>query len=84
MEPEPRSRPSEPGHCVSRPPSSGSAFPASLLSAAGAEPGSLPGTVAAVLPAGGCGERMGVSIPKQFCGLLERPLISYTLQALER
>lgn len=40
--------------------------------------------VAAVLPAGGSGERMGVPTPKQFCQVLERPLISYTLQALER
>ncbi|XP_015994937.2 D-ribitol-5-phosphate cytidylyltransferase [Rousettus aegyptiacus] len=40
--------------------------------------------VAAVLPAGGRGERMGVPTPKQFCPILERPLISYTLQALER
>ncbi|KAM6152449.1 D-ribitol-5-phosphate cytidylyltransferase [Erethizon dorsatum] len=27
---------------------------------------------------------MGVATPKQFCPVLERPLISYTLQALER
>lgn len=40
--------------------------------------------VAAVLPAGGSGERMGVPTPKQFCPILDRPLISYTLQALER
>ncbi|XP_021109810.1 isoprenoid synthase domain-containing protein isoform X2 [Heterocephalus glaber] len=40
--------------------------------------------VAAVLPAGGCGERMGVATPKQFCRVLGRPLISHTLQALER
>lgn len=40
--------------------------------------------VAAVLPAGGSGERMGVRTPKQFCPVLERPLISHTLQALER
>lgn len=65
-------------------PSAGSAFPASRVSAAGAEPGSRPTAVAAVLPAGGCGERMGVRTPKQFCRVLERPLISYTLQALER
>ncbi|XP_004702759.1 D-ribitol-5-phosphate cytidylyltransferase, partial [Echinops telfairi] len=31
----------------------------------------------------GCGERMGVPTPKQFCLVLERPLISYALQALE-
>lgn len=32
----------------------------------------------------GLRERMGVRTPKQFCRVLERPLISYTLQALER
>ncbi|XP_064410900.1 D-ribitol-5-phosphate cytidylyltransferase isoform X2 [Latimeria chalumnae] len=40
--------------------------------------------VAVVLPAGGSGERMGILTPKQFCCLLERPLISYTVQAFER
>ena len=40
--------------------------------------------VAAVLPAGGVGERMGMSTPKQFCKLLNRPLISYTIEAFER
>ncbi|XP_055480265.1 D-ribitol-5-phosphate cytidylyltransferase isoform X2 [Psammomys obesus] len=84
MEPGLHSRPAEPGRCVSGPPGDGSAFPVDLPSGAGAQPGGLPGTVAAVLPAGGCGERMGVRTPKQFCRLLERPLISYTLQALER
>ncbi|NP_001276431.1 D-ribitol-5-phosphate cytidylyltransferase isoform 2 [Mus musculus] len=84
MEPGPCSRPAEPGHCVSGPAGAGSAFPESPLSVAGAEPGNRPGTVAAVLPAGGCGERMGVRTPKQFCRVLERPLISYTLQAMER
>ncbi|XP_073665755.1 D-ribitol-5-phosphate cytidylyltransferase isoform X2 [Tursiops truncatus] len=57
---------------------------ASLLSGAGAEAGCSAPAVAAVLPAGGSGERMGVPTPKQFCPILERPLISYTLQALER
>ncbi|KAM8978430.1 D-ribitol-5-phosphate cytidylyltransferase [Sarcophilus harrisii] len=42
------------------------------------------GAVAAVLPAGGCGERLGGPTPKQFCPVLGRPLISYTLQALQR
>uniref|UniRef100_A0A8C6GHK2 D-ribitol-5-phosphate cytidylyltransferase n=1 Tax=Mus spicilegus TaxID=10103 RepID=A0A8C6GHK2_MUSSI len=84
MEPGPCSRPAEPGHCVSGPAGAGSAFPESPLSVAGAEPGDRLGTVAAVLPAGGCGERMGVRTPKQFCRVLERPLISYTLQAMER
>ncbi|XP_043822868.1 D-ribitol-5-phosphate cytidylyltransferase isoform X3 [Dromiciops gliroides] len=56
----------------------------------GGEPGSgsgLPGApvaVAAVLPAGGCGERLGGPTPKQFCPVLGRPLISYTVQALQR
>nr|XP_015213264.1 PREDICTED: isoprenoid synthase domain-containing protein [Lepisosteus oculatus] len=40
--------------------------------------------VAVVLPAGGSGERMGLPIPKQFCTFLDRPLISYTIQAFER
>ncbi|KAM4689416.1 D-ribitol-5-phosphate cytidylyltransferase [Discoglossus pictus] len=39
---------------------------------------------AAVLPAGGCGERLGSSTPKQFCSVLGRPLISHTLEAFER
>nr|XP_060484674.1 D-ribitol-5-phosphate cytidylyltransferase [Panthera onca] len=60
---------------------------ASTLNAARAEArpaGRRAPAVAAVLPAGGSGERMGVPTPKQFCPVLERPLISYTLQALER
>ncbi|XP_018596085.1 D-ribitol-5-phosphate cytidylyltransferase [Scleropages formosus] len=40
--------------------------------------------VAAVLPAGGSGERTGLATPKQFCTFLNRPLISYTIQAFER
>lgn len=40
--------------------------------------------VAAVLPAGGSGERMGLTTPKQFCSIFNRPLISYTIQAFER
>ncbi|XP_077160833.1 D-ribitol-5-phosphate cytidylyltransferase isoform X2 [Paroedura picta] len=44
----------------------------------------LPASVSAVLPAGGSGERMGGGTPKQFCPILGRPLISYTVQALER
>ncbi|OCT75736.1 hypothetical protein XELAEV_18030923mg [Xenopus laevis] len=43
-----------------------------------------PGRCAAVLPAGGCGERLGSSTPKQFCTVLGRPLISHTLEAFER
>ncbi|XP_067865499.1 D-ribitol-5-phosphate cytidylyltransferase isoform X1 [Heterodontus francisci] len=41
-------------------------------------------SVAAVLPAGGSGERMGTATPKQFCQLLQRPLISMTLETFER
>ncbi|XP_044285547.1 D-ribitol-5-phosphate cytidylyltransferase [Varanus komodoensis] len=41
-------------------------------------------SVAAVLPAAGSGERMGGDTPKQFCALLGRPLVSYTVQAMER
>ncbi|XP_071464134.1 D-ribitol-5-phosphate cytidylyltransferase isoform X3 [Marmota flaviventris] len=78
------SRPAEPGPCLSSRCSADQAASVSLLSAAGAEPGSSTLAVAAVLPAGGCGERMGVPTPKQFCPVLERPLISYTLQAMER
>ncbi|XP_034616445.1 D-ribitol-5-phosphate cytidylyltransferase [Trachemys scripta elegans] len=51
------------------------------------EPGkflSVGASVAAVLPAGGSGERLGSATPKQFCALLGRPLISYTVRALER
>ncbi len=39
--------------------------------------------VSAVLPAGGVGQRMGLPTPKQFCNLLNRPLISYTIEAFE-
>ncbi|XP_032142612.1 D-ribitol-5-phosphate cytidylyltransferase isoform X8 [Sapajus apella] len=86
MEPGPpgSSRPTEPGPCLSSQQGADQAASASLQSAAGAQPGRHSLAVAAVLPAGGCGERMGVPTPKQFCPILERPLISYTLQALER
>ncbi|XP_075070170.1 D-ribitol-5-phosphate cytidylyltransferase [Mixophyes fleayi] len=40
--------------------------------------------VAAVLPAGGCGERLGGCTPKQYCAVLGRPLISLTLEAFGR
>ncbi|XP_059568451.1 D-ribitol-5-phosphate cytidylyltransferase isoform X1 [Myotis daubentonii] len=74
MEPGPlgASGPAEPGPRVRGGCGAAPAAPASSLA------------VAAVLPAGGSGERMGVPTPKQFCPVLERPLISYTLQALER
>ncbi|CAL8339832.1 D-ribitol-5-phosphate cytidylyltransferase isoform X1 [Gadus morhua] len=41
-------------------------------------------TVSVVLPAGGTGERTGLVTPKQFYMFLNRPLISYTIQAFER
>ncbi|XP_075414458.1 D-ribitol-5-phosphate cytidylyltransferase [Tenrec ecaudatus] len=75
MEPGPGGacRPPKPGLGRSRPGGAGSSL---------SRPG--PGCrVAAVLPAGGCGERMGVPTPKQFCLVLERPLISHALRALE-
>uniref|UniRef100_A0A8I3WFW1 D-ribitol-5-phosphate cytidylyltransferase n=1 Tax=Callithrix jacchus TaxID=9483 RepID=A0A8I3WFW1_CALJA len=78
------SRPTELGPCLSGQRGADQAASASLQSAARAQLGRHPLAVAAVLPAGGCGERMGVPTPKQFCPILERPLISYTLQALER
>ncbi|KAF3692351.1 D-ribitol-5-phosphate cytidylyltransferase [Channa argus] len=40
--------------------------------------------VSVVLPAGGTGERTGLQTPKQFCSVLGRPLISFTIQAFER
>ncbi|NXY67436.1 ISPD cytidylyltransferase, partial [Glareola pratincola] len=40
--------------------------------------------VAAVLPAGGSGERLGGATPKQFCAVQGRPLVSYTVRAMER
>ncbi|XP_049750609.1 D-ribitol-5-phosphate cytidylyltransferase isoform X1 [Elephas maximus indicus] len=83
MEPGPSggSRPAEPGPCLRGPGGACQETSAYSLSPSGA---GLGFGVAAVLPAGGCGERMGVPTPKQFCPILERPLISYTLQALER
>ncbi|XP_060081255.1 D-ribitol-5-phosphate cytidylyltransferase-like [Ylistrum balloti] len=40
--------------------------------------------VSVVLPAGGTGERFGSSLPKQFCRLLDRPIILYTLQEFHK
>ncbi|KAM7120796.1 D-ribitol-5-phosphate cytidylyltransferase isoform 2-T2 [Molossus nigricans] len=86
MEPEPpgASGPAEPGPRVRGVCGAAHAASASVLSGAEAEPQRCALAVAAVLPAGGSGERMGVPTPKQFCPILERPLISYTLQAMER
>uniref|UniRef100_UPI00358EE168 D-ribitol-5-phosphate cytidylyltransferase isoform X3 n=1 Tax=Myxine glutinosa TaxID=7769 RepID=UPI00358EE168 len=39
--------------------------------------------VSAVLPAGGCGERLRAPKPKQFCSLLGRALFSHTLIAFD-
>ncbi|KAG5856626.1 D-ribitol-5-phosphate cytidylyltransferase isoform X1 [Anguilla rostrata] len=64
--------------------------PASFLAGETGSKEQIPGcftidfTVAVVLPAGGSGERTGLSTPKQFCTFLNRPLISYTIQAFER
>ncbi|XP_077014041.1 D-ribitol-5-phosphate cytidylyltransferase [Tamandua tetradactyla] len=77
------SGPSGPGPCVRGSGRAASVSP-SPSSGASAGRGCCSAAVAAVLPAGGCGERMGVPTPKQFYPVLERPLISYTLQALER
>lgn len=80
------SRPAEPGPRLRRSCGADRAALAASRSQAGAEAElerCVP-AVAAVLPAGGSGERMGVPTPKQFCPILDRPLISYTLQALER
>ncbi|XP_038058196.1 D-ribitol-5-phosphate cytidylyltransferase-like [Patiria miniata] len=38
----------------------------------------------AILPAGGCGQRTGLDIPKQYCDVLGRPLIVYTLESFQR
>ena len=38
----------------------------------------------ALLIAGGSGNRMGQSIPKQFLTVNERPVIVYTLEAFQR
>ncbi|XP_071788429.1 D-ribitol-5-phosphate cytidylyltransferase-like [Asterias amurensis] len=40
--------------------------------------------VFAILPAAGCGERTGLDIPKQYCDVLGRPLIVYTLECFQR
>ncbi|NXJ61471.1 ISPD cytidylyltransferase, partial [Rostratula benghalensis] len=47
-------------------------------------PGPAVSPVAAVLPAGGSGERLGGATPKQFCAVQGRPLVSYTVRAMER
>ncbi|KAM5156847.1 D-ribitol-5-phosphate cytidylyltransferase [Mantella aurantiaca] len=40
--------------------------------------------VSVLLPAGGCGERLGGGTPKQYCPVLGRALISRTMEAMER
>ncbi|XP_021242453.1 isoprenoid synthase domain-containing protein isoform X5 [Numida meleagris] len=50
----------------------------------GREVGPAVKAVAAVLPAGGSGERLGGATPKQFCTVQGRPLVSYTVRAMER
>ncbi|KAM6967567.1 D-ribitol-5-phosphate cytidylyltransferase [Aplochiton taeniatus] len=67
--------PSKPGHFSG---------PVAGLSEHKTEKGCIDFSVAVVLPAGGSGERTGLPTPKQFCTFLNRPLISYTVQAFER
>ncbi|CAI5775500.1 D-ribitol-5-phosphate cytidylyltransferase [Podarcis lilfordi] len=43
-----------------------------------------PVSVAALLPAKGSEERLGGCTHKQFCVLVGRPLVSYTVRAMER
>ncbi|VDI07653.1 Hypothetical predicted protein [Mytilus galloprovincialis] len=40
--------------------------------------------VCVVLPAGGCGVRMEMDTPKQYCKVLNRPLILYTIHSFYR
>ncbi|CAH1776188.1 unnamed protein product [Owenia fusiformis] len=40
--------------------------------------------VVVVLPAGGCSMRMNTDTPKQYMTILNRPLLSYTIEAFER
>ncbi|CAG2209983.1 ISPD [Mytilus edulis] len=40
--------------------------------------------VCVVLPAGGCGVRMEMDTPKQYCKVLNRPLILYTIHSFHR
>jgi len=40
--------------------------------------------VSVVLPASGNGERFGGSVPKQYCPVLKKPLILFTLKAFHR
>ncbi|NPB09424.1 MAG: 2-C-methyl-D-erythritol 4-phosphate cytidylyltransferase [Thermodesulfobacteria bacterium] len=40
--------------------------------------------IVAVVPAGGVGKRVGAEIPKQFLSLCGKPIIMWTLEALER
>ena len=39
--------------------------------------------IAAIVPAAGAGKRMGSEIPKQFLTLIDRPVLAWTLTALE-
>ncbi|CAE1257465.1 ISPD [Acanthosepion pharaonis] len=40
--------------------------------------------VCVVIPAGGYGERTGVTTPKQFWPIMDKPLIAYTLESFNR
>lgn len=72
------------------PASDGPCDPRCFLNSAGGQgegktgDGAVDFPVAVVLPAAGCGERMGLTTPKQFCTFLNRPLISYTIESFEK
>ncbi|XP_062256088.1 D-ribitol-5-phosphate cytidylyltransferase isoform X2 [Platichthys flesus] len=72
--------------CDPNGPSHPRAFPVGEAGRSERQPGELrvDFPVSVVLPAGGTGERTGLSTPKQFCSVLGRPLISVTVQAFER
>lgn len=40
--------------------------------------------VSVVLPAGGCGERFGCQLPKQYSLLIDQPVILHTINAFHR
>lgn len=40
--------------------------------------------VSVVIPAAGCGERFGNAKPKQYCLIVGKPLICYTVEGFDR
>ncbi|XP_035020511.2 D-ribitol-5-phosphate cytidylyltransferase isoform X2 [Hippoglossus stenolepis] len=76
----------EDGRCDPDGPSHPRAFPGEEAGRSEPQPAELrvDFPVSVVLPAGGTGERTGLSTPKQFCSVLGRPLVSFTVQAFER